>query len=272
VSDLIKVVVLGIIEGVTEFLPISSTGHLIIAAAVIDFTSAGDTFEIFIQIGAVFAVIGFYRADLLSQVQRVRTDRSVQRLWFNILVAFFPMGVVGFFFGNRLQEALSGSNSNGIVAVALILGGIVFLLVERRPVADSESLTDELSKISFKQALGIGFTQLASFIPGVSRSGASIVGGMLSGLSRKTAAEFSFYLAIPTLGTATIYKLITSLDTLSNNDLLYLVVGTVVSAIVAWISIGWLLRYVSKNSFVPFGYYRIIAGLAILILIAAQLI
>lgn len=269
-SDLIKVVFLGIIEGITEFLPISSTGHLIIAAAVIDFSAAGDTFEIFIQIGAVFAVIGFYRADLLSQVRRVRTDRSVQRLWLNLFVAFVPMGIIGFFFGNYLQEEVFGSNSNGIVAVALILGGIVFLLVERRPVADSESLTDELAQISFKQALGIGFTQLASFVPGVSRSGASIIGGMLSGLSRKTAAEFAFYLAIPTLGTATVFKFLTSLDTLSSNDLLYLVVGTIISAIVAWVSIGWLLRYVSKNSFVPFGYYRIIAGLVILVLIAAQ--
>jgi undecaprenyl-diphosphatase len=180
------------------------------------------------------------------------------------------MGVVGFFFGNRLQEVVSGSNSNGIVAVALILGGIVFLVIERRPVAESELLTDELSKITFKQALGIGVAQLTSFVPGVSRSGASIVGGMLSGLDRKTAAQFSFYLAIPTLGIATTYELITSLDTLNSQDFLYLIVGTVVSAIVAWISIGWLLRYVSKNSFVPFGFYRIIAGIAILILIAVH--
>jgi undecaprenyl-diphosphatase len=153
-----------------------------------------------------------------------------------------------------------------VVGIALIVGGLVFLLVERSGVAQRASTTDILD-ISPRQAGTIGLAQLLALVPGVSRSGASIVGALFAGLDRKTATKFSFYLAIPTLGIGTLYDLVKNLDTLQSGDLIYLVVGAVVSGIVAWFSIRWLLNYVSRNSFVGFGYYRILAGIVILLLV-----
>ena len=271
-AEVVKVVILGIIEGVTEFLPVSSTGHLLVVASLLDFhTRLQSTFEIFIQFGAVLAVIFYYRSDLLSQVRQVRTDASIRRLWLNIIVAFIPAGVVGFLFKDWVKTNLVDTSSNAlIIAIALIIGGVIFLLVERRP--DQSVRTDTLNKITLKQATLLGIAQVTALIPGVSRSGASIIGGMVGGLSRETATRFSFYLAIPTLGIATLYDLLTNLDQMSSTDVAYLLLGTVVSAIVAWISIGWLLRFVARSSFVPFGYYRIAAGFVIVLLIAAHLL
>jgi undecaprenyl-diphosphatase len=152
-----------------------------------------------------------------------------------------------------------------VIACSLIIGGIIFIIVERRP--REAAKVDTLTGISFKQALGIGFAQVTALIPGVSRSGASIVGGMFAGLDRPTATAFSFYLSIPTLGGATVFDLLTNLDKVTTDDLGRLFVGTVVSGIVAWLSIGWLLRYVASNNFIPFGIYRIIIGALILALV-----
>jgi undecaprenyl-diphosphatase len=271
-AEWVKVIILGVIEGVTEFLPISSTGHLLIAAALLDFqTGLKSTFEIFIQLGAVLAVIVFYRADLLRQVRCVRSDANVQRLWRNIAVAFLPAGVVGFVFNDWIKAALVESPASSlIVAVALVIGGFIFLLVERRYVETSP--TADLSQVSLTQAILVGGAQVIALIPGVSRSGASIVGGMLGGLSRETATRFSFYLAIPTLGIATVYDLLTNLEQITPSTLLYLLLGTLVSALVAWAAIGWLLRYVSRSSFVLFGYYRIAVGLLVLLLIGLRIL
>lgn len=262
----LKVIILGVVQGVTEFLPISSTGHLIVAAALLDFSNRLDaTFEIFIQIGSVAAVLAFYRADILRQVRAVPRDAGVQRFWLAIVIACVPAVVVGFLFQDWIQTVLY---SPAVVAVSLIVGGVIFLLVERRPIP---ARTTETTAIRPAQAVAIGVAQVISLIPGVSRSGATIIGGMLAGLDRRTAAEFSFYLAIPMLGGVTLYELISNLDTLTAGDLAYLLVGAAVVAVVSWVVIGWLLRYIAAHSFRAFGYYRILAGIIILVLIAAGL-
>ncbi len=269
-EELIKILILGVVEGLTEFLPISSTGHLIVATEVLNFeNNLGSTFEIFIQIGAVIAVIAYYRADFLNQARTIKKDSNVQRLWLGIVVAFIPAAVLGVLFEDQIDAVLF---SPTVVAISLIIGGIIFIIVERSPLTrDTESSENDeaqtLTDVTLKQAFLIGVVQTFALVPGVSRSGASIIGGMVSGLHRKVATQFSFYLAIPTLGGATVYKFVQSIDGMSGTDLVYLILGAVISGIVAWLSIGWLLRYVSSNSFIPFGYYRIFAGIVILLLI-----
>lgn len=263
-EDILKVIVLGIVQGITEFLPISSTGHLIVTKAALNFqTSLQETFEIFIQIGSVIAVIAFYRADLLRQVRTVRNDGGVQRLWIAIVIAAIPAALAGFLLQDFITETLYAP---AVVGVTLILGGFVFLLIERRPTPPDQ--TSELGAITPRQAILVGLAQMVALIPGVSRSGASIVGGLLSGMNRTVATQFSFYLSIPVLGGATVYSLLKALDTVQGDDLFLLALGTVVTLIVSWFAIGWLLRYVARNNFVLFGYYRIAAGIVILILVA----
>jgi undecaprenyl-diphosphatase len=260
--DWLIAVIMGIVEGITEFLPISSTGHLIVVGELIGLPdNLKDTFEIVIQIGAVFAVIGFYWADLFTQLRTVREDRNVQRLWLGILIAFIPAAVFGLLFDERIEAVLF---SPVPIAIALIVGGIVFLVVEWSGFIGKADNKEQLQDITLRQALVIGFFQTLALIPGVSRSGASIIGGLLVGLNRSVATQFSFYLAIPTLGAATLYVFVTNLSAFSSDSLISLLIGTVVSGIVAWLSIRWLLRYIASNSFAIFGYYRIIAGIVIL--------
>ena len=271
-AEWLKVILLGLVEGVTEFLPISSTGHLIVVAALLDFNnSLNGTFEIFIQIGAVFAVIWYYRADLYQQARTLRTDQGVRRLWSGIFIAFLPAAWLGFLFADTIEATLF---SPEIVAMSLIFGGIVFLVVEKMPESPSDGsiVVTQLSDVTPRQALTIGLLQSLALIPGMSRSGVSIIGGLLAGLNRKTATQFSFYLAIPTLGGAATYKLLTALDQIDVSSLGLLLLGTIVSGIVAWLSIEWLLRYVSRNSFILFGYYRIVTGGLILALIALKVL
>lgn len=264
--DWLKVIIMGVVQGITEFLPISSTGHLIVAAALLDFNQRLDaTFEIFIQIGSVVAVLAFYRTDILRQIRAVPRDTGVQRFWLAIVIACVPAVIIGFLFQDWIQSVLYSPLT---VAVSLIVGGAIFLLVERRPIPAHTTATTAISPI---QAVAIGVAQVIALIPGVSRSGATIIGGMLAGLDRRTAAEFSFYLAIPMLGGVTLYELVSNLDTLSSGDLAYLLVGAAVAAVVSWIVIGWLLRYIAAHSFRSFGYYRILAGIIILLLVAAGL-
>ncbi|MBA3870223.1 MAG: undecaprenyl-diphosphate phosphatase [Anaerolineae bacterium] len=264
--ELIKVIILGIVEGLTEFLPISSTGHLIVFAALLNFTTS-KTFEIFIQIGTVVAVIIFFRAELLKQVSTVTTDKGVQRLWLNIIIAFIPAGIVGFIFADKINELLFRPI---VVAISLIIGGIIFLIVERRPQLSNPTVT--LESITPRQALAVGISQIFSLIPGVSRSGSTIVGGMLFGLDRAIATRFTFFLAIPTLGIATLYSLFKSLKTIQGNDFVNLLLGAVVAGIVAWIAIRWLLNYVAHHNFIAFGYYRIIAGIVIILLVLVHIL
>lgn len=267
-TDWWKTIELGMVEGVTEFLPISSTAHLLITSDLMNFQhSLGGTFEIFIQLGAVIAVVGFYSQDLLQQARSVMQDGTTQRFWLAIFVAFLPAAIIGLLLHSWIKQVLF---SPMVIAWSLIIGGIIFIVIERMP--QREAVVNETQQITLVQAVKIGFAQTIAMIPGVSRSGASIIGGMLIGLDRKTATSFSFYLAIPTLGAATVYDLLKNLDQVSTEGFGWLILGTLASLVIAWLSIGWLLRYVSTNSFVAFGIYRIFAGAGILLLIANGLL
>lgn len=262
---LVDAVVLGIVEGLTEFLPISSTGHLLIVSDLLAFRqSIGGTFEIFIQFGAVLAVLGYYARDLLTQARAAPSDPDVRRFWACIVLAFLPAAVLGLLLRSWIKAVLFASPA--VIAWSLILGGIVLILIERRP--RRQAVTTTPTAITFRQALVIGLAQATALVPGVSRSGASMVGGLLAGLDRPTATAFSFYLAIPTLGAATVVDLLSSLGQLTSGDLQLLLIGTVVSGIVAGASIHWLLGYVAHHTFVPFGVYRIAVGLLLLSLVA----
>lgn len=289
--EFIKVIILGIVQGITEFLPISSTGHLIIASSLLNFAhSSGGTFEIFIQLGSVLAVVAYYRADLLRQVRTVHRDRGVQKLWLAIVIASIPAALAGFLVRDTIKENLYKADGNtnatglAVIAIALIIGGIIFIVMERvraRRINPIEVTTKtevtpeqaDLESITLRQAVGVGIAQMFALVPGVSRSGASIVGGLLSGMNRPTATKFSFYLSIPVLGGATILDLLLSLDEITSEaGILSLILGTIVTAIVSWFAIDWLVRYVARNDFTLFGVYRIILGGIILLLGAAGLL
>lgn len=284
--ELVKIVILGIVEGITEFLPISSTGHLIVAVALLkpDISIEG-TFELFIQFGAVVAVVVYYWRDLLQQAKTVRTHPAIQRLWLSVIIGAIPASVVGLLVRDYVKATLFNPVT---VAIALMVGGVFLIVVERKSFALS-ALTGERSRapqpdqqpfqtvsyvpdVTVWQGLLVGVAQVFALIPGVSRAAASIVGGMFVGLDRETATRFSFYLAIPTLGGATLLDLLLSLDELQGSDLPYLIVGALVSGVVAWFAIDWLLHYVAAHNFVQFGIYRVIAGIAILILAALALL
>lgn len=264
-NDWWKAAVLGIVEGLTEFLPISSTGHLLIVSNLLSFEgSLGGTFEIFIQLGAVLAVVGYYASDLIQQARMAPRDPHTRRFWIAIGVAFLPAAIVGLALHGWIKAVLF---SPAVIGVALIVGGIVLIIVERLP--QCTATVHDATRLSLRQALGIGIAQVLALTPGVSRSAASIIGGMVVGLDRRAATTFSFYLAIPTLGAATVVDLLSSLERVTPDDAGRLFLGLVVSLIVAWLSIDWLLRYVANHSFVAFGIYRIIAGSVVLALIAA---
>jgi undecaprenyl-diphosphatase len=261
-----EVVTLGIVEGLTEFLPISSTAHLLITADLLHFPdSIGGTFEIFIQVGAILAVVLYYARDLAAQARALPGSPPARRFWLGILIAFVPAALVGLALRKWIKAVLFASPE--IIAASLIAGGIVLIAVEL--LLRRAARTSDVEQISFGQALGVGVAQILALIPGVSRSATSIVGGMLGGLDRRTATAFSFYLAIPTLGAATAVDLLGSLAQVSSGDLARLAVGTLVAFVVAWLSIGWLLRYVAQHSFVAFGVYRIVAGMIVLTLLAS---
>ncbi len=270
-----QVVILGVVQGLTEFLPISSTAHLLIVGKLIGFTNTiGGTFDIAIQIGTVIAVIAFYLTDLLGQASALigrntpAVTAAARRLWIAVAVAFLPAAGVGLIFHKIIKERLFNPKSPEaplVIAGTLIIGGIIFLVIELLP--RRAARTTELGEIRIGQAIGVGVAQVFSLVPGTSRSGSSIVGGLLSGLDRRTATAFSFYLSIPVLGAATLVDLLGSLGQIQSGDWGRLLLGTMVSMIVGWLSIGWLLRYVARNSFISFGIYRIIAGGFILALV-----
>ncbi len=270
IEDIIKVIILALVEGVTEFLPVSSTGHLIVGTSLLGLDGMSPVFEIFIQFGAVLAVMMHYRKILLGQASNFTKSPAVRRFWSLVALSCLPAAALGFLAGERIGQLLF---SPLVVAVSLIAGGIVFLIVERLPGFQvRESDQDSFTQITVKQALTVGLVQVLALIPGVSRSGSSIIGGILSGLDRRQATEFSFFVAIPLLGGATLYRLATELNSLDSNELFLLLLGAALSAVFAWLSIEWLLRFVSKNSFVVFGYYRILAGLLVLAAISSGLI
>ena len=269
-GEIVKALILALLEGLTEFLPVSSTGHLIAGAALLDFRIKGAVFEIFIQFGAVVAAILHYRSTLGAQLGDVLGSAATRRLWLRIALASAPAAFLGWQFSAQIEALLF---SPSVVALSLIIGGVVFLLVERLPNlgAAQERELGGGGQVTMRQALWIGLAQALALIPGISRSGASIVGGMLAGLDRRAATEFSFLVAIPLLGGATVYKFANSFSKLQADDLALLLLGTVVAGIVARISIGWLLGYVSRHSFVAFGMYRIVIGCLILLGVSSGL-
>ena len=261
---------MGIVEGLTEFLPISSTGHLILAGSVLNFTSPAfpkekvDVFEIVIQAGAILAVCWEYRVRIASVLTGLFSERKAQRLVINLIVAFLPAAILGLFFSQAIKAHLFSALP---VAIAFIVGGLIILWVERRHARLGDSrLTrvDTVDDMTVLDAFKIGCAQAFALIPGTSRSGATIIGGMLFGLSRKAATEFSFFLAIPTLFAATIYSLYKARALLEARDLPLFTVGTVAAFISAFICVRWLLRYISNHDFTLFAWYRIAFGIVIL--------
>jgi len=270
-NELLKAVILGIVEGITEFLPISSTGHLIVAAELLRFDPLlQKTFVIFIQLGAVLAVLVYYSRDLWRQVRTVQHDPAVRRLWLAVVAATIPAALVGFALRDVIRDVLFHPVP---IALALIGGGIALIAIERRRMEPASGVADSaIPVLTLKQALLIGAAQTVALIPGVSRSAASIIGGMAVGLPRVLATRFSFYLALTTLGGATVADLLLSLDELNPDHWVLLIVGMLTAAVVAWLAIRWLLGYVATHTFIPFGWYRIGVGIIILLLVAAQII
>jgi undecaprenyl-diphosphatase len=258
-----KAVIMGIVEGLTEFLPISSTGHLILAGSLLNFTGEKvKVFEIVIQGGAMLAVIWEYRVKIGSVLAGMFSDAKAQKFVINLVIAFLPAAALGFLFSKKIKAVLFFAIP---VALAFIVGGLIILWVERRNKLNPKAARiDSVDDMSALDALKIGCAQAFALIPGTSRSGATIIGGMLFGLSRKAATEFSFFLAIPTLLAATVYSLFKERALLSAADIPLFTVGTLAAFISAFFCVRWLLRYISSHDFTVFAWYRIVFGLVII--------
>ena len=263
IALLIKAAVMGVVEGLTEFLPISSTGHLILAGAMLGFDDdKAKVFDIAIQTGAIFAVIMVYWQKIRSTVVALPTQRQAQRLALNVLIAFLPAVLLGLLFGKAIKAHLFTPT---VVASTFIIGGLIILWAERRQVRNpAVARIQEADDMTALDALKVGLAQCLAMVPGTSRSGATIIGGMLLGLSRKAATDFSFYLAIPTLIGAGVYSLYKERALLSLSDLPVFTVGLVFSFLSAWLCVRWLLRFIATHSFVGFAWYRIVFGLVVL--------
>lgn len=261
---LVKAAILGIVEGLTEFLPISSTGHLILAGSLLGWhDDKAKLFDVAIQTGAMFAVIWYYRTRIFNTVKGLGSDPVSQRFALNVFIAFLPAAVLGVLFASKIKAYLFAPVP---VAIALVVGGFIIFWVEKR---QSQRATpprvDSLDDLSYTDALKLGVAQACSLIPGTSRSGATIIGGMIAGLSRKTATEFSFFLAIPTLIGAGVYDTYKYRHLLSADDIPLFAVGIVVSFFSALACVHWLIRFVASNTFNAFAWYRVIFGIVILV-------
>lgn len=264
-DDLIKAVFLGIIEGLTEFIPVSSTAHLLLSSYVIDFQLVkNNLFEIVIQFGAIMAICVIYRRKIFAVILNFK-EKNQQKFIQNLILAFLPSLLIGGFFHQVIKKYLF---SNFTIALALIFGGILMILIDRKPRNLSTEINpDAIDKISTKTAFLIGLFQCLAMIPGVSRSGATIIGGVLLGLNRKIATEFSFFLAIPTIAAASFYDLLQNSAQLTNANIEIILVGTLSAFFSAILVIKWFLNFVSKNNFIIFGAYRILLGSLILFFI-----
>ena len=252
---LLYALILGLVEGITEFLPISSTGHLILAGQMLGFTGEkAKVFMIAIQLAAIFAVVWEYRARLGHVVVTLQTEPASQRLAINLMAGFLPAAVLGFLFYKQIKAYLFNPI---VVASALIIGGLLILWAERRKHVVSTETVDDLT---WRRALAVGFAQALAMIPGTSRSGATIIGGLFLGMSRKAAAEFSFLLAIPTMFAATAYDLYKNWQLFDVNDIPLFVVGGVAAFISALIAVRTLIKFVSRHDYTVFAWYRIIFG------------
>lgn len=256
---LLSALILGIVEGLTEFLPVSSTGHLILAGQLLHFNDdKGKVFEIVIQFAAILAVVWEYRARLFHALISLTSEQASRRLAINLIVAFLPSAILGFLFLKQIKAYLFNPI---VVASAFIIGGFLILWAERREhVIKAETIDD----MTWKDALKVGFAQALAMIPGTSRSGATIIGGLFFGLSRLAAAEFSFFLAIPTMFAATLYDVYKHRDLFIMEDLNLFAVGSVVSFISAFLAVRGLIRFISKHDFSIFAWYRIAFGILVL--------
>ena len=257
----LKALLMGIVEGLTEFLPISSTGHLIVLGDLLNFHSKGKVFEIAIQLGAVLAVIVEYRRRFAHVVTHIGRERETNRFVLNLVIAFIPAAVVGLLFNKQIKAFLFNPLS---VATALVLGGLLILWIEKR----QRSRAPKISRVEDmrpRDALMVGLAQILALIPGTSRSGSTIMGGMLWGLERKTATEFSFFLAVPVMITATLYDMLKHYSEFSVADLQLIAVGFVAAFVAGLLAVKALLKFVASKDYVPFAWYRIVFGGIILI-------
>ena len=253
-----KAALLGLVEGITEFIPVSSTGHLIVAGDWVGYTGErSNVFKVFIQLGAILAIVWLYRTRLAATVAGLRTQPAARRLALNMAIAFLPAALVGFLADDWIDRYLFRSET---VAAALVVGGIAMLLIERRHGAPTAGTVDEVRPAT---ALGIGLAQVLALFPGVSRSGATIMGGYALGLSRTAATEFSFFLAIPVMFAATLYKLAKARDLLTAGDAPVFAIGFVVAFLSALVVVRAFLGFVAHRSFAVFAWYRIAFGLVL---------
>ncbi|MEY2840273.1 MAG: hypothetical protein RJB60_2572 [Pseudomonadota bacterium] len=263
----IKAAVMGVVEGLTEFLPISSTGHLILAGSLLGFgqdvgADKAKVFDIAIQTGAIFAVVLVYWQRLLSTVKGLSSEPQAQRFAINVIVGFLPAVVLGLAFGKAIKAHLFTPT---VVATTFILGGFIILWAEKRAATAGPARVATVDDMGPLDALKVGLLQCLALVPGTSRSGASIIGGMFLGLSRQAATEFSFFLGIPTLIGAGLYSLYKARDLLTMGDLPLFLTGLVMAFVSAWVCVRWLLRYVSTHNFNAFAWYRIAFGILILV-------
>jgi undecaprenyl-diphosphatase len=256
---LLQALILGVVEGLTEFLPISSTGHLILAGDLLDFNDdRGKLFEIVIQSGAILAVVWEYRERFGKVLAGLPGDPVARRFVTNLAIAFMPLAVLGLLFGKAIKATLFAPVP---VAIAFILGAFVILWAEKRQHTITIHTVDDIGPWD---ALKLGLAQACALIPGTSRSGSTIIGGLFFGLSRQAATEFSFFLAVPTLGAATVYQLYKEHHLLAWDDLGMWVVGFVSAFISAFLCVRWLLRYISSHDFTIFAWYRIVFGIVVI--------
>lgn len=257
---LLKALILGVVEGLTEFLPISSTGHLILAGDLLNFNDdRGKLFEVVIQSGAILAVVWEYRVRIAEVLSGLGRNRLANRLVLNLAIAFMPLAVLGLMFKKVIEANLFKPVP---VALAFIVGAFFILWAEKREHKIRVQTVDDMTPLD---ALKLGLAQAAALIPGTSRSGATIIGGLLFGLSRKAATEFSFFLAIPTLFAATAYNLYKERALLNADDLGMWAVGFVSAFVSAFLCVRWLLRYISSHDFTAFAWYRIVFGIVVLL-------
>ncbi len=260
---LFKAAVMGVVEGLTEFLPISSTGHLILTAALLGLEGEKiKLFEVVIQTGAILAIVSLYMQRLLQTVVELPREARAQRFTANVLIGFVPAALAGVLFIDVIKGVLFNPQ---VVAIGFIVGGLVMLWVEARQARSPVQRIDDVDTVRWRDALGVGLIQCLALVPGVSRSGATIIGAMALGFSRRAATEFSFFLAIPMLFGAAAYDLYKHRALLSLEDLPFFAVGLVVSWASAWVCVKWLMRYVASHTFVPFAWYRIGFGLLVLV-------
>lgn len=276
-ESFIHAIILGIIEGITEFLPISSTGHLILTGHALDFKDTAEVFTVVIQVGAIGAVLGYYRKDLWQRfIGLLHWQKEAVTFWTLLALGTIPAGIIGL----ALDSSMEHITTPAVIAWALIIGGIILWIVDRKPrggmqahgVHKQEDI--DFSQITLKRALAIGAGQCVAIIPGVSRSGATIVSGLLSGLNRPTATAFSFYLSIPVLVMASAYKLVKHGDAIQTipGGVTSLILGILFSFVTAWLAIAWLLKFIATHDFRPFAYYRIGFGIVLLILLGVGVI